>query len=223
MTNQKITPTFPEARWLLIPTILVLLFLNAVLICENVLRFGPLMGLLIDILGALILAVPDVPLLWRQTYSGRLQYAKDSLNETGVGGFSVLHRPSVSFHSHHNYTGFLELVDTIEPVLQDGLSELAHNTYFINDGVNVSEISTIAQTHSADVGLFNNSRDNDRTGYAGWSSGVMVPDSAQFFVPANAINKHLTSQIAKQKSRIRRAGLGLLILGFIQQIIFSYI
>lgn len=208
---------------MLFPTILALIALNAVLICEDFLRFGPLIGLLVDIVGASILAVPDVPLLWRQTYSGRLQYAKDSLNGTGTGDFSVLHRLGISFHSHHNYTGFLELVDALEPILQDGLSELTHDIYFINDDLNLSEIDTVTQTHSADVGLFHNPRDGNKTGYAGWSSGFMVPDSVKFFIPSNIVNKRLTSKIAKQKSRIRRAGLGLLVLGFIQQILFSYI
>lgn len=220
MTNQRPVPAFPKARWLLIPAILLLLFLNAVLICGGFLRFGPLMGLLIDITGASLLAVPDVPLLWRQTYSGRLQYAKDSLKGTGEGSFSILYRPGIRFHSHHNYTGFLELMDSLEPILQDGLGEHTHNTYFIKDGLNLSEIDSVTQTHSTDVGLFNNPRDSDRTGYAGWSSGIMEPDSAQFFVPTNIVNKRLTGQIAKQKSRIRRAGLGLLILGFIQQTLF---
>jgi hypothetical protein len=223
MTSQRLAPAFPESKWLLIPTVMALLSFNIVLICENILRFGSLFGLLLDVIGASILAIPDVPLLWRRTYSGRLQYAKDSLNGNGIGGFSVLHRPGISFHSHHNYTGFLQLIDALEPIMEEGLSELAHSTYFINSNLDLSDIDTVSKTQSADIALFNNSRDNHRNGYAGWSSGVMEPDSSQFFVPINMVNKRLRSRIEKQKSRIRRTGLSLLILGFLQQILFSYI
>jgi hypothetical protein len=219
--NDDLAPAFLKARWLLISIILVILFVDSILICGDILKFGPLIGLLIDVIGASLLAVPDVPILWRQTYSGRLQYAKDTLEQTGAGGFSVLNRPGVDFHSHHNHTGFLEFSDTIESILEEGLGEHTHSTYFVNDDIDLSEIDTVQKTRSGDIALFDDPRDGDRTGYAGCSSGGMVPDTAQFFILTNRVDQRLTSKIAKQKSRIRRAGLGILILGFIQQIIFS--
>lgn len=223
MNIQNPVFAFPKARWLLVPAILALLFIDVILIYENILGFGSVIGLLIDVIGAILLAVPDVPVLWRQTYSGRLQYAKDSLKRTGAGDFSVLNRPGVEFHSHHNYVGFLEFIDVLEPILEDGLSEHTHGTYFIDEDIDLFETDTVTQTHSGDITLFDNILDGEKSGYAGWSSGVRVPDTAQFFIPTNRVNQSLTSQVAKQKSRIRRAGLGILILGFAQQIFFACI
>jgi len=209
----------PKSKLVLLPLITTLTFLNLVLVYNYWTSVGVAVGLWIDIIGASILAIPDIPNIWIYTYSGRLNYAKETLDRTGRGGFSTLCRSEDSPTGRETNTGFLELLEVISPVDQSILGSHTHSVYFVKDDVDADEIARIEMGSSQDPSMFENLPDTETTGYKGWKSGIATPATAAFFYPKNLIDKSVNSQIKKYRARIRRLGLSLLIIGFLQQFI----
>lgn len=210
----------PKSKVVLPPFVVALAVFNLLLVYNGLTNAGIAAGLLIDVLGATILAIPDIPNIWRYTYSGRLNYAKETLDRTGRGGFSTLCRPGDSPTERETTTGFLELLDVISPIDQSKLGRHTHSLYFAEDDLSHDEIARIEVGSSQDITLFEDLPSTETAGYKGWKSGIATPSSAVFFYPKNLIDKSVNSQIKKYRARIRRIGLSVLIIGFLQQFVF---
>lgn len=209
----------PRSRLVLILLIITLTLFNLVLVSNGWTSAGVAVGLCIDIIGAFILAIPDIPNIWIYTFSGRLNYAKETLDGTGRGGFSTLCRSEDLPTGRETNTGFLELLEVISPIDQSKLGNHTRSVYFVKDDVDADEIARIEVGSSQDPALSEDLPDAEITGYKGWKSEVATPSTAAFFYPKNLIDKSVNSQIKKYTARIRRLGLSLLIVGFVQQFI----
>lgn len=209
----------PRTR-VLIPAFVLLFVIDIAILYGYPLFWGILVGLFMDVVGAIILAIPDTRFIWIQTFSGRLNYAKETLDGTGRGGFSVLCRPGKSPTEKETEIGFLEFLEVITPLLEDGVSSHAHGLHFVEEGLDPDEIDRISAGSATDVALFDDLPDSSPTGYKGWTSGRGTPYSAVFFYPKRRVDKEINSQVEKYKTRIRRLGLVILISGFIQQLMF---
>jgi hypothetical protein len=210
----------PRTRWVLFPSIIFLIGIDSLVLFYYPPFWGVLLGLLIDIFGATILAVPDIPAIWHQTFSGRLNYAKETVDRTGRGGFSTLCRSGSAPTQKETETGFPELLEVITPLIQDGLSDHTHGLYFVKDGWDADDINRIEVGSSLDIALFEELPETELTGYKGWTTGPGVPDTAAFFYPKNLTDKEINRQIEKYTTRIRRLGLAVLVTGFAQQFVF---
>ncbi len=103
----------PKVRMGVFITLLVIVPADLIISVFYPIEYFVLFGLLLDIIGATLIAVPDIPFFRKYLYCGRLKIAKRSLNV--VIGTPVVSSPvpekSGIYHAQGGITGFEELTE----------------------------------------------------------------------------------------------------------------
>ncbi len=200
-------PRFPPARTFVLPLLLILGFVDVLIYCTGDWpNWVQPIGLATDIVGATVLAIPDVPIIWRRLFSGRLDQAYHQL--TSRFGVLTMYHPKIGKDKHFpesDYIGFDETIATIRDTIQLQASSDNPGITEVPD-IDWENIPRIARAKSEDTGedalIFYNTEMEEA-----YSIGSDWPLSL------------LERMIDKQKQRIRRCGLMILIIGFIQQLL----
>jgi len=209
-------PRTPRFKWIGAIVIFGLILLNAVAICvPSLLPWRQPVGLSLDIIGAILLVIPDVPYFWRRLYGGRLEWGLEKLDETyDIPGY--LHSPRKSDDQdpgHETYTsGFDEILDALRrsfSAREEGPEPLRAPDI---DWDKVDQLSFEPKMVDQNGTKIREERFFLRT----WPSNAVVDD-----FNADWIRWHINRVIDLHKRRIRRLGLGLLIIGFTQQLLIS--
>jgi hypothetical protein len=190
------------------PFIALLFLINILIFCYGTWpKLVQEVGLLIDILGAVILAIPDVPLIWNRTYSGRLNKGFEELSKSF--GVAVLYEPEMAEELNFpddDHIGFDEILVTLRDTIYLDASDPNSPIQSAPDiewqdvyrmGIGIAE----SEPHDTELIFYNSAMEEE---YSMGSDGSMWI---------------IEQMIDRQKRRIRRAGLALLIIGFTQQLL----
>lgn len=204
-------PRFPPTRALILPLLLILGFVDVLIYCTgNWPDWVQPIGLVTDIIGATVLAIPDVPVLWRRLYSGRLNQAYEQL--TSRFGVLTMYHPQYSKDNDFpksDYVGFGETVATIRDSINLQASSNLAGIDEVPD-VDWEKSYRIGRAKSEETGedelIFYN-----------------VDGEEEFSLESDWPLSLLERMISQQKRRIRRCGLAILVIGFIQQLLPFFI
>ena len=233
MTRSSATPRFPKTRWIVLILLLPLGGLDLYLLCTTDwgLTFLTL-GIILDVIGASVVAIPETPLIDRYTFAGKLRKAKDHLETEWNSG--PLCRPGLASFSNDQEKGFYETCETLQSRLK------RTNTLTDLDWSDVTRLSVqdrgLRNRSATSSILVRNEEDNDRywlplnrinrilpeaLGTREWliishnGNGELGEESVIW----SMIEFSLRQEISDQDGRTVRAGLALLSIGFLHQLI----
>jgi hypothetical protein len=198
-------PKPPKTRGVILSVAaLVLLVVPCLLVSNHPQTQLGLFGLGLDILGATILAIPDVTLLSRYTYAGQLNDGLQTLTNH-KSNFDGLAAPdSQGFKGMLSSAGFHEVVDVIQHLYDDkALTEDANWD-------DIQMVATKLQPTTSESSTQPEATARVITAYDTESTPVLCGDGP-------TIQSAIRQQIENMNGRFRRAGLFTLITGFIVQ------
>lgn len=168
-----------------------------------------ILGLFLDIIGAVILSIPDLKIISRQFYGGRLRQALMTLQQEKYG-YSSLSPPEWKeggFRSMVDSTGFWEVVDVMSQIYDDSSlskgktwNDISNLTAVENPTASEHTTEKLTPTSLAIVGIDNGGTE------------VIVAD-------AELVMSRIQKVIEEFNGRFRRVGVLLLVVGFSLQIL----
>jgi len=181
-------------------------------------------GLGTDVVGAVLLAVPDVPVLWRLHYGGRLEhaitrfrrtYALDSLHaRSSVEGIGSFGRSAT--------LGFEEFVDTARDH-RDWLDQFGIDAP--NDPIPWGELATVRLSERTIDEVFVKDAIDDEAAFDPSTVGrfeyyvfEVGGGEVAFTASADSLHEFVDRRLDRLRSRTRRLGLGVLVVGFLNQL-----
>lgn len=180
----------PRARAGILPVLALLAFLLGVEECGYIeVNFVPV-GLSIDVLGAIVLAAPDVPQLRRNLVSGRLESAKQTLDFGW--GFRNLASPTLDedhLYSSADTRGFPELQNLLSDRESDADVRWENACVFTTEKVGRTFPRPVMKVLSESA---------NQLGGLHW----------------HKVTFDIDQEIKKMDGRVRRLGISILILGF---------
>lgn len=204
-------PLIPQAR-IALSVIPILLFIDILALCYPAIRpWSQPVGLGLDIFGAAILAAPDIPFIWNRTYPGKISLGIERLdNRWDIPGYLLSPRVDDGDDDDVYNTGFNEILNTLWlKGITLAQSSIPTGNPFENvewgDIVRFTFI-TMEDEEEEQFLMFGPEKDDEhRNENADWVRSV------------------LDDFISAHERRARRLGLGLLIIGFTQQLVGLYI
>ncbi|MFH5799788.1 hypothetical protein [Haladaptatus sp. CMAA 1911] len=187
---------FPKARF-----VTLLAFGIGIVVCGILVIIDfpkPLIatGILLDILGAVALAIPDLPFLHSKFYSSTLELVNSVINSEN------------HVHEYDDYRGnVLEVLNKEDDDINAFTDEYEVSDITIGSPKSVSVETNIGMIKWTDISM-STQEQLDR-------NPTRVP--TQYF--NGDFSKHLTRRISELESRMRRGGIGILVLGFTFQLL----
>lgn len=185
---------FWKTRWYLGCLLPIIFIVDVILFC----RLGPgslaVFGLVLDIQGALILAIPDIPTLRNRTVQGMLKSDRRNLDQDEFG-FSAKIDPAFfeeGFGTESQREGFSEFKSALR------------RQYSQRNDVGDYDWERI---HTISAEVVNGKRI--------WKA--MTPDGSEFEWDYRYGKQFLRQEESEQEGRTRRLGIGLLLIGFMHQ------
>lgn len=200
-------PNPPRTRWIVVAVVLVSLPVYLVAISsDHPQTYLVLFGLGLDVLGAAIIAIPDIRIISRYFHPGQLRRGLVTLNDR-ESGYSGLAAPDTDgFAGVVSSEGFFEVIETMELLYDDkALDE-------DDDWADISSLMPIAKTGSATDG---NPTDTTERKFVGFDedNGRLIT------VDAITLLSSIRRRVEEMEGRFRRGGLTILVSGFIVQIL----
>lgn len=165
-----------------------------------------LVGLGLDVLGALVLAIPDVHLVSQYFYTGRLRHGLLTANDK-ESGYSGLSDPNSSgFAGAANSEGFFEVIETMSDLYDDrALGE-------DEEWKDISLLMPISKTKQEIDGDSSEVAERKFVAFDDDNNRLITVDAV---VLLSAIRR----RIERIEGRFRRGGLFILVSGFVVQIL----
>ena len=198
-------PEPPKTRWVILSvTALVLLVAPCLLVSSHPQAQLGLFGLGLDILGATILAIPDITLISRYTYAGQLNDGLQTLTNR-ESKFDGLAAPgSQGFKGMLSSAGFYEVVYVIQHLYDDKA---------LNEDDNWDDIQMVATQRQSTT-------NESPTQFEVTAQVITAYDTEStpvFCGDGPTIQSAIRQQVEDMNGRFRRAGLFVLITGFVLQ------
>lgn len=202
-------PIIPPAR-IALGIIPILVLIDILALCYPGIRpWSQPIGLALDIFGAAVLAAPDVPFIWNRTYAGKVSLGLERLdNRWDIPGYLLSPR-----------------ADDIEGVYNTGFNEIL-NTLWLKGSV-------LAQSSEPRGNPFEDVEWEKIIRFTFISMESEEEEQFLMFGPewndeyrhenADWVRTVLNDLMSAHERRARRFGLGLLIIGFTQQLVALYI
>lgn len=214
-------PMVPRVRVVLVPLLSMIALVDIFSLFHVGIKPWLLpLGLSVDILGAIILATPDVPFIWNRFYAGKITQALERLEDFWRPPI-VMHSPSVDDNDDSvndiYSTGFNEILDALR--LKNEVVERAGTP--MPSPVSDIEWEKIVRFTFNKVELEHKLEED----------GVETKEEERFVmygpdkndehghVNADWARSVLDDIVTSQERRTRRLGLGILIIGFTQQLV----
>ena len=182
-------------------------------------------GLATDVVGAVLLAVPDVPVLWRLHYGGRLEHAVTRFRRTYA--LDRLHARSsvegIGSFGRSATLGFEEFVDTARDH-RDWLDQFGIDAP--NDHIPWEELTTVRLSEGAMDEAFVKDAIDDEAAFDPSVVGrfeyyvfEIGGGDVAFTASADSLHEFVDRRLDHLRSRTRRLGLAVLVLGFLNQLV----
>lgn len=200
-------PKFPRTRWVVVAVILVSLPAYLLAISTNHPQtYLVLFGLVLDVVGAAIIAVPDIQIISRHSHPGQLRRALVTLNDR-ESGYSGLAAPnSDGFAGTMSSKGFFEVIETMELLYDEKALDKG------NDWADIASLMPIAKTGGQTTGNPTGTPERKFVGFDKENDRLITVD-------AITLLSSMRRRIEEMDGRFRRGGLSILISGFIVQIL----
>lgn len=168
-------------------------------------------GLLLTTVGAVVLALPDVPSVWRHTYAGRIKSGKISLTQWEGPRFLLKPKGNEGKYDKRLYHyGFYSILDSIRQRLYDMTT--GPGPVYLPD----EQIWTDTEMMQREIRV--NALDEEEEKLIGYkTTSDKGPET--FSHEMWWVNSILNDVQQAQESRMRRLGILLIILGFLQQLV----
>ena len=216
-------PVIPRFRRVGAALLLILIVLNFLSICYPSLRpWRSPIGLTLDIFGAILLVIPEIPYLWKHLFGGQLEQGFEKLEEFyDIPGF--LFSPRVDDPSNPGYEIYTRGFDEILVVLRDGFRTMATGPGpTTNPEIDWSQVGRIG--YGIREMEFEDEPPEDSDIPEEEERLILYDTSLDDEIDsfnADYIRWMIETAIKFHERRVRRFGLGLLIIGFSQQLLLS--
>jgi hypothetical protein len=168
-----------------------------------------LFGLGLDVLGAVIIAIPDIQIISRYFHPGRLRRGLITLNnrESGYSGLGAPDSDGVAGVVRSD--GFFEVIETMELLYDDKALDEG------DDWGAVSSLMPITKTRSETDGNATGSTEREFVGFDEDNNRLITVDGITLL-------SSVRRRIEEMEGRFRRGGLFILVSGFLVQIFAQF-